>query len=94
MLREPEARAGPIAAPPTMAATLMSSPASLKKAFSRARKNGDRSPIFMVPTVSFVCASARSHGSTEAAAAATPAVATVPRNSRRVSGARSMPTVI
>ena len=94
MLRAPEARAGWIAAPPTMAATLISSPASLKNARSSAMKNGDRSPIRMVPTVSFVWARARPHGSTAAPAAASAAVVAVPRNSRRVSVCRSMPTVI
>ena len=93
MFRAPEASAGATAAPPTIAATLMSRPASLKNCRSRARKKGERSPIFMVPMVSFVCASARSHGSTAAPAAARPAVAAAPRNVRRVSVAKSIPTV-
>src|ERR1044071_2970700 len=52
-------------------------------------KNGERSPILIVPTRSFVSARARSHGRSSVAAPAAP----VPRNCRRVNGAKSMPTV-
>src|ERR1051326_1355278 len=89
MLSAPEASAGWIAAPPTIATALTSRPASLKKPFSWAMKNGERSPILIVPTWSLVSARATSHGNMTAPAVS----AALRRSCRRVNGAKSMPTV-